>query len=116
MSVATAIADLSGRIQDAYTALEGKGATIPEERTSYNLSATIDTIPSGGGSKYGCPIDGLLGEIVNGELQYPSEGYNLSFDGLSAITNTALQSKFSRTNIQSASFPDLEAVLTSYGF
>lgn len=116
MSIATAITDLSGRIQGAYAALESKGATMPGTKDTWHLSATIDTIPAGGGSKYGCPIGGLLGDIVNGELQYPSEGYNLSFDGLSAITNTALANKFSRTGIQSARFPDLEAVLTSYGF
>lgn len=50
MSVATALTDLSGRIQDAYTALAAKGATIPASRNSYNLSATIDTVPTGGGT------------------------------------------------------------------
>ena len=49
MSIATAINDLSSRINDAYTALENKGAVMPSEKTSHNLSACIDTIPSGGG-------------------------------------------------------------------
>lgn len=44
MSVATAIENLSGRIQDAYTALSAKGATMPATKNSYNLSATVDTI------------------------------------------------------------------------
>lgn len=51
MSVATALTDLSGRIQDAYTALAAKGATMPATRNSYNLSSTIDTVPSGGGAQ-----------------------------------------------------------------
>lgn len=53
MSVATALTTLSARIQDAYDALEAKGATMPASRNSYNLSATIDTVPTGGGSVYG---------------------------------------------------------------
>ena len=48
MSIATALTDLSGRIQDAYTALSAKGATMPSVKNSANLSATIDTLGSGG--------------------------------------------------------------------
>ena len=49
MSITKAINDLRGRINDAYAALENKGAVIPSEKTTHNLSACIDTIPSGGG-------------------------------------------------------------------
>lgn len=49
MSVATAITALSGRIQDAYTACEAKGATMPATRNTTNLPATIDSIQGGGG-------------------------------------------------------------------
>lgn len=49
MSVATAITALSARIQDAYAACESRGATMPVTRDTANLSATIDSIPSGGG-------------------------------------------------------------------
>ena len=49
MSIATAINNLKSRVADAYTALENKGAVIPSEKTTHNLSACIDTIPSGGG-------------------------------------------------------------------
>lgn len=45
MSVATAIENLSARIQDAYVALSAKGATMPTMKNTANLSATIDTIP-----------------------------------------------------------------------
>lgn len=47
MSVATAITALSGRIQDAYTACEAKGATMPATRNTTNLPATIDSIQGG---------------------------------------------------------------------
>lgn len=49
MSIATAITDLQGRIEDAYTALQAKGATIPATKNTYNLPTTIGTITSGGG-------------------------------------------------------------------
>ena len=66
MSIATAIDDLKDRIEDAYDALEAKGATIPATKNTYNLPNTIGTIPS---SKYGVPIDGLLGDVnQNGVL------------------------------------------------
>ena len=50
MSIATAITDLQGRIEDAYDALELKGATIPATKNTYNLPTTIGTISTGGGS------------------------------------------------------------------
>lgn len=47
MSVATAITDLSARIQGAFQACEEKGATMPESRTTHTLSATIESIQGG---------------------------------------------------------------------
>lgn len=49
MSIATAITALQGRVEDAYTALAGKGATIPATKNTANLPTTINSIPSGGG-------------------------------------------------------------------
>lgn len=51
MSVATAITALEGRVQDAYTALAAKGATIPATKNTTNLPAAIASIPSGGGAQ-----------------------------------------------------------------
>lgn len=48
MSIATAITALQGRVEDAYTALQAKGATIPATKNTYNLPTTIGTITSGG--------------------------------------------------------------------
>lgn len=73
MSIATAINDLSGRIQDAYTALEAKGATMPVEKDTWHLSTTIDTIPAGEATKYGVGINNMFGDVVNGELHPPTE-------------------------------------------
>lgn len=74
MSIATAITDLSGRIQGAYSALENKGATMPATRDTYHLSAAIDSIPAGSATKYGVDINALLGDVdANGELHDPSD-------------------------------------------
>lgn len=83
MSIATAINDLSGRIQDAYTALEAKGATMPVEKDTWHLSTTIDTIPAGGGDitfALGMPNNhddnhGITFTIDG--IRYPSGTYSL---------------------------------------
>lgn len=47
---------LSVHLEDAYTALEGKGATIPQQKNATNLSATVDSLPAAGFT-----VDDLLG-------------------------------------------------------
>lgn len=47
-TIAEEINDLKGRISAAYDVCETKGATIPSEKTTWNLSSTIESIPSGG--------------------------------------------------------------------
>ena len=48
-TIAEEITALSGRIQEAYDVCEAKGATMPQSKTTWNLSSTIDSIPAGGG-------------------------------------------------------------------
>lgn len=48
MSIATAITDLQGRIENAYGTIEEMGGTSPSTKNSYNLPAAIQTIPQGG--------------------------------------------------------------------
>lgn len=49
MSVVSEIERIKTNISNAYTELEGKGATIPTEKNSANLPNTIASIQSGGG-------------------------------------------------------------------
>ena len=49
MSIATAIRDLSARIDVAYDHIAAKGGTVPAETDSWHLSTAIDSIPTGGG-------------------------------------------------------------------
>lgn len=110
MSIATAIDDLKDRIEDAYDALEAKGATIPATKNTYNLPNTIDTI-SGGGSKYGVPIDGLLGDVdQNGVLEAPSETFSFASNAIRTLDQYALQYKFNGSNITSLSLPNLTQI------
>lgn len=48
MSVQSEITRINGNIANAYTAVSGKGGTLPTARNSSNLSAAIQSIPSGG--------------------------------------------------------------------
>lgn len=47
MSIATAIEDLSGRIQSAYDAVSAMGGEMPQTKDTYHLSAAIESIPAG---------------------------------------------------------------------
>lgn len=48
MSVASEITRIKNNISSAYTALDGKGATLPQIQDSANLANTIESIPTGG--------------------------------------------------------------------
>lgn len=47
MSIQTEIDRISGNVAAAYTALEEKGATMPQTQNSDNLAATIQTLSTG---------------------------------------------------------------------
>ena len=49
MSIASEITRIENNISSAYTALDGKGATLPQIQNSANLANTIESIPTGGG-------------------------------------------------------------------
>ena len=47
MSISSEITRITGNIASAYTAVSGKGGTLPSARNSANLPAAIQSIPSG---------------------------------------------------------------------
>ena len=61
-TIAEEITALSGRIQEAYDVCEAKGATMPQSKTTWNLSSTIDSIPAGGGTFLGMDLSGWIGQ------------------------------------------------------
>ena len=98
MTIADEITALSGRIQAAYVAAEEMGATIPATKDTANLSATIESIPQGGGGDVvfamSCPRsgDGGGGVIVTVDgTTYPPNTYPLIISSPSTIT---LQSQY----------------------
>lgn len=46
-TIAEEISALRGRISEAYDVIDQKGGDVPFERTSWNLSASIDSIRTG---------------------------------------------------------------------
>lgn len=50
MTIASEITRIKTNIENTYTALEEKGATMPEVQNSANLADTVATVNSGGGS------------------------------------------------------------------
>ena len=48
MAVKDTIQSIKNNVANAYTKLQGKGATIPEKKNIENLASTIDSITSGG--------------------------------------------------------------------
>lgn len=46
-TIAEEISALRGRISAAYDVIDQKGGDVPEDRTSWNLSASIDSIRTG---------------------------------------------------------------------
>ena len=49
MSIASEITRINNNIANAYTSLNAKGATMPQDQNSANLADTIDSITTGGG-------------------------------------------------------------------
>lgn len=115
MSIATAINDLSGRIEDAYTVLEGKGATIPASKDTYHLSAAIDSIETGNPPMYGIDsAEQFLGANLNGLLIFtkvPAPMFDLDLSGITAIYQYQLYYKFYQNPwLRSVSIPDIQTL------
>lgn len=116
MSIASAITAAQGRVADCYTAISGKGGTLPATQNLANMPTAINSIPSGGGStKYGASADTLLGDPnSSGVLQGGTEQSDLVFDGVEDVANYMLYYKFFSSKVKSVSFPDLTKA--GYGY
>ena len=88
MSIASEITRIKTNIDNAYTALEAKGATIPETKNSANLADTVATVTGGGGET------NYLGRKVleDGTLILPSEDFTFSLpSNITKINDYALK-------------------------
>lgn len=66
---------------------------------------------TGGGSKYGCTMDSILGDTNSNGVLQPSNDINLVFTGVEDVAEKALWNKFYNSDkVKSVSFPDLTSV------
>lgn len=71
MTIASELTKLNTNLTNSYTAVSGKGGTLPASQNFDNLATAISSIPSGGGEDIGVPR-----EIVNNTYQMPSSNFN----------------------------------------
>lgn len=102
MSIASEITRINGNIAAAYTALDGKGATLPETQNSANLADTIDTITTGGGGNKFDEIDSIVSDAVT---WFEGKSYKDAYDNgwLVASGNETSTSKIYETNANTVS-------------
>ena len=63
MTVASEIQRIKDGIASSYTALEEKGATLPQNLTVDNLATTITSVPAGGGEVVDSDYKALLARL-----------------------------------------------------
>lgn len=73
MSIATELTNLNDNILDAYTAVHGKGGTIPANKNMVNLPTAISSI-SGGVTRSGIPHEA----DINGVYGFPAQNFSFS--------------------------------------
>ena len=109
MTIASEITRIKTNIDNAYTALEAKGATIPSEKNSANLASTVNTITGGSSGE-----TNYLGRIVteDGVLQYPTESFSFSLpSNVIGIGTYGLQYAFYNcTNLASVDLSNVTSI------
>lgn len=99
MSIASEITRINNNIAAAYTALDGKGATLPAEgsQNSANLADTIDTITTGGGGGASAEREDFRADEFNAQVTemraYPDSDFSvanlIANQGWSELPNTS---------------------------
>lgn len=116
MTISNEIQRINTNIENAYSACETKGATLPATQNSANLSTCINSIPEGGSApKYNLTINNILGDVdSNGNILDVPAG-ELIATGVKRVDNYMLACKFGgnawgvtrKQGLSSISFPDL---------
>lgn len=66
MSIATAIQNAQTRVANAYTAVSGKGGTLPDTQNLTNLPTAINSI----NTSYNIPVGGIIKTFSNNKHAY----------------------------------------------
>lgn len=109
MTITSEITRINNNIAAAYTACDGKGATMPETQNSDNLADCIDSISSGG--------VGITREVSStGVFQMPATSFTFSLpSNATDIGNYAMYYAFQRiTSLTSVDFSSLTTVSGIY--
>lgn len=102
---------LTDVFSDIADAVRAKGVT--GQMTPLQMPSKIESIPSGGGSKYGVVVDALIGDVdANGALQPPSASSPFSFSSsdIVSIGDNVLKEKFKGTGITQVDLPNLTSI------
>lgn len=105
MSISTELQSLNNNILGAYTAIQGKDGTVPENKNMENLPAAIESIPSGGSGGgigiprevnangvYGVPTQSLSFSLPSGVIDVSGYAISNAFRGCNSITSVNLSS------------------------
>lgn len=84
MSIASAITAAQGKVADCYTAISGKGGTLPATQNLSNMPTAINSIPSGGGGGLGLREISQQGviQVPSGSVSLPSNVTNIGDYGM----------------------------------
>lgn len=118
MTIASEITKLNTNLGAAYTAVDGKGGTLPQAQNFDNLATAISSIPSGGAStKYGASIDNILGDVnASGVIQKPTGQADIVFTGVQDVSNMGLSYAFyGKSSVKTLTFPNLTQISGSSG-
>ena len=105
MSISTELQSLNNNILGAYTAIQGKEGTVPENKNMENLPAAIESIPSGGGGGgigiprevnangvYGIPTQSLSFSLPSNATDVSEYALNNAFRSCKSLTSVDLSS------------------------
>ena len=105
MSIATELQNLNDNILDAYTAVQGKGGTVPTNKNMVNLPTAISSISGGSGVGIPREVD------ANGVFGYPAQNFSFSLPSEATdLGNYALRYAFSQSDSLTA--VDLSSLTT----
>lgn len=89
MTIASEITRINNNIAAAYTALSGKGATMPATQNSANLATTVATVSSGGGDTI-MAINYTGAAIAQGDKVWLNKKANVSASSVSVTGGTSV--------------------------